>query len=82
MAHLLNFSFLLSFICKVLADTFRAFLKDRVDETVVDAVFLSTVISDILQVFVIYYFVMNVGALKVRFLSESEEDYTNRLHQH
>ena len=80
MAHLLNFSFLLSFICKVLADTFRAFLKDRVDERVMDSVFLSTAISDIVQVFVIYYFVMNVGTLKVRFLSESEEDYANRLH--
>lgn len=80
MAHLLNFSFLLSFICKVLADTFRAFLKDRVDERVMDAVFLSTAISDIVQVFVIYYFVMNVGTLKVRFLSESEEDFANRLH--
>lgn len=53
----------------MLADTFRAFLKDRVDERVLDGVFLSTAISDIVQVFVIYYFVMNLGTLKVRLLS-------------
>jgi len=70
-ASILIACFLLSFFCKALADTFRAFLKGKINPTLNWLIGLSPELCDILQAFVIYYFVMNVGTLKTRFMAAS-----------
>ena len=68
-AIILICAFLFSFVCKVVSDSFRVFIKNdsevikNIDATFSRIISLSTEIADFLQVFVMYYFVMNVGML-------------------
>ena len=61
---LLVAGYLLSFVCKAMTDTFRAYLKGKINNYVFYGISLSTGTSDVIRVAIIYYFVMNVGSLR------------------
>ncbi len=70
-AKILIIAFQILFTSKALADTIRALIGESVNIYVRNAIYHTTAFADVFQVFVIYYFVMNVGTLQEKFKAAS-----------